>query len=643
MPSDCLKQLGDGLSLTKPDQGSLIIKDMEKVVNTKNGLVTAATSFTKKLSVSKRYKTWLTKRGVPWVSKGNNPILYEKEFLDTLAPDDFVGLQGMVNKEAAGATLTGHSYDAELAKRFGISKGHQLYGAELSAKRITDDVSKRGMRINEGYLQKKVEDFTKDMHRLEREIKEPLGEFRIGSSEDLGKIMESKGIKVPRTYSGKYSVTDDVLQEAAKKDEIWGKVAEWRKAQHRRGQLLTLQGSVKEGRIHTTYDGLKTPTGRIQSEAPNMKNISTDLKDAVIADEGKEFLEVDWHQQEMRIMAAQADIKVWKQAFVDGVDLHTATAAEIYKVPIEGVTKQMRDAAKTLNLGQMQGQTPYGAAKALGISEEEAKVVIDKYHGAVPELKAFQEKVSKLAIKERSVETAFGRRRDLQAEIQTDLDKAKRQAVNTKGQGTAADLLKKTMKDLEPLSKDGIEMANFMDDAILFQIPEGMDRTAALDKVRRIMERPFQGIKMSVEGKAGKSWGQMEIIEGKKSLAVRPENVITPVEDLPKFHRGSGTPELDLQHRVVDAKWAIYKGKVYVDTRSEFTHADWFAEMGLPASGKEYDSIARGYLKKKNIVWWADTGNADNVVRYAGELQRQTEGKFLIGKGERGREFELIE
>lgn len=526
MPDDCFKKLGDQFSHAKPAAENISARvPKDKVLQTKYGAVTADTGFQNKMSVARRYKAWTEANRIKWIPKGNNPVLYEKSFLNTLLPEDFSGMKVVVDPLSPEAILTGTPvYEAELAKRFGITKGHALYEAEVAGKRITDAVSAHGLRVDTSIFQEQLSFAQKEMGSLEKKIHSELGQFRINSNEELGAKLVERGHKPPRTFKGNIEVSADVLQEAAKTDPVFADVVEFKHKQRNAGVLKRLMSETRDGRIHTTYDQLKTPTGRIQSEAPNMKNLTPELRKGILADPGKVFLEADYAQEEMRIIAGQADIKVWKDAFKAGIDTHTATASEMFGVPVEAVTPDMRKAAKVINLGQMYGQTPYAVGQQLGVTEERAVELMKKFHEAAPELKKFAAQIGKQAMKDGFVTTAQGRVRDLAREIEVDFDKAMRQAVNMRGQGGAADLLKSVMKDLEPLGKQGIEMAHFIDDAILFQVPEGMNLETAQAMIREKMEKVLNGVKMKVEFKTGKSFGGLVasdklVLEGSKPIA----------------------------------------------------------------------------------------------------------------------------
>lgn len=647
--ADCFKELGDTFTQVAPDARALAPK-LEKDVafNLGFGVVTKDTGFARKLSVSKRYKGWVQRRGMPWASKGNHPLAYERDFLKTLAQEDFVGLQGLVPAEVAkGATAVGASFEAEIAKRFAIKPGMALYKAEMASKAATDAASKAGLRVNTDYIQATADGFTKTMHSLEKEIKAVTGEFRIGSADELAAQLRKDGVVLGKTPTGRFEVTNDMLEKASKKNPLWGKVLEWRQAQKRRGMILRLQTETKAGRIHTTYDSLQTATGRIQSGAPNMKQLPPELKKAIIPDPGKKFLEVDWHQQEMRILAGQADVRVWKEAFAAGIDLHAATAAEVYGVSIEQVTPAMRQAAKVVNLGQMYGQTAYSAAKALGISEVEAEAIISKYHKAIPELGVYQKRVGDMAIKNKKALTAFGRERDLTAEIQSDLDKARRQAVNTEGQGTGADMLKMSIEKLAPEAKNGIEMVNFMDDAILFQIPEKMEANAALLRIRKAMEIEFKGVKMEVEGKVGHNWGEMDKVTApvveKTAKYVRPS-----IKVAEEFKSAEGKKELGsagpgMNETVVvqtgDKKW-VRKTSAQREAAAEAAIYDLSEELGMgivPPTGL-VGSAAGGGVTVQEFV-----GGGKTLVTYKQpfDIIGKALGNYLETK--EGRDWVLLD
>jgi DNA polymerase-1 len=276
------------------------------------------------------------------------------------------------------------------------------------------------------------------------------------------------------------------------------------------------------GRIHTTFHQLMAATGRMASSNPNLQNIPirSDLgreirKAFVPGEEGWVLMSADYSQIELRVMAALSGDKAMIEAFANGLDIHQATAARVYGVELDGVLPEMRRTAKMVNFGIIYGISAFGLSQRLGIPRGEAATIIENYFKQFPGVKHFMEKVVEDAKQCGYVETLTGRRRtirDITSGNATVRGAAERVAMNTPIQGTAADMIKLAMINVDAaLTKAGLQTRMLLQvhDELLFEMPENeveQARTIILDAMKNAL--PLEGVPVEVEAGTGLNWLQ---------------------------------------------------------------------------------------------------------------------------------------
>jgi len=317
-----------------------------------------------------------------------------------------------------------------------------------------------GVLIDVAMLKAQSEEITKKLVALQEKAQSIAGgPFNLDSPKQLQAILFDKmGIPVIRkTASGQPSTAEDVLEELAEEHELPKVILEYRslnKLKSTYTDKLPEQVDAKTGRVHTSYHQAVAATGRLSSMDPNLQNIPVRteegrrIRKAFIAPKGSVLLAADYSQIELRIMAhLSADAGLLK-AFEGGMDIHRATAAEVFGLKPDEVTSERRRAAKAINFGLIYGMSAFGLAKQLGIGRGEAQEYVDLYFSRYPGVKQFMDQTRLLAREQGYVETVFGRRLylpDIKSKNQSIRQYAERAAVNAPMQGTAADIIKRAM------------------------------------------------------------------------------------------------------------------------------------------------------------------------------------------------------
>ena len=315
-----------------------------------------------------------------------------------------------------------------------------------------------------------------------------------------------------------------MLEELAGEPPIIDSILEWRglsKLKSTYADALPEAINPKTGRVHTSFSLAGTNTGRLSSSDPNLQNIpirtedGRKIREAFIPEDGYSLLSVDYSQVELRLAAELADIKQLKQAFHDGVDIHAATASQVFGVPMSEMTPDIRRNAKAINFGIIYGISGFGLAKQLGISNQEASEYIKQYLARFPELKKFMDDAKEYARQHGYVKTLYGRKcfvRGINDKNPAMRNFAERQAINAPLQGTAADIMKRAMIALKPAftaEKLGARMLLQVHDELLFEVPnDEKEATEAL--VKRVMENAGSGlgVPLAVEAGWGDNWAE---------------------------------------------------------------------------------------------------------------------------------------
>ncbi len=386
---------------------------------------------------------------------------------------------------------------------------------------IIADMEFTGVKIDVPMLRKISNDFAKKIMELEADIHKTTGRsFNIGSPKQLGDVLFGEmGLQGgSKTKTGAWSTGAEVLEELSD-NPVVAKILEWRglsKLKSTYADALPEAINPATGRLHTSYHMTGANTGRLASSDPNLQNIPIRTEDgkkiraAFVPEDGFEFLSVDYSQVELRLAAELADVKQLKQAFHDGVDIHAATASQVFGVPMDQMTPDIRRNAKAINFGIIYGISGFGLANQLGIPQGEAAEYIKQYLARFPELKKYMDAQKEFARKHGYVQTYYGRKvylRGIQDKNPAMRNFAERQAINAPLQGTAADIMKRAMIALAPAIKDaklGARMLLQVHDELLFEVPvKEKAETEAL--VVKIMESAGPGLGVPLEVDAG--WG----------------------------------------------------------------------------------------------------------------------------------------
>ncbi|MDO9453029.1 MAG: DNA polymerase I [Stagnimonas sp.] len=317
------------------------------------------------------------------------------------------------------------------------------------------------------------------------------GEFNIGSPKQLGEILYSKlGLPVlGKTPKGEPSTAEDVLEQLAEHHPLPKLILDWRGLSKLRStytESLPLEINPKTGRIHTSYHQAVAATGRLSSQDPNLQNIPVRnvegrrIRQAFVAEKGNLLCSIDYSQIELRLMAHFSGDAKLVEAFQTGKDIHQATAAEVFGLPLEDVSGDQRRAAKAINFGLIYGISSFGLAKQLGIGRSEAQATIDRFFTRYPGVKQYMDGTKAQAKSQGYVETLFGRRLylpNIASKNQGLRSYAERTAINAPLQGTAADLVKLAMIDLQGwLAREAptVLMTMQVHDELVFEGPQDL-------------------------------------------------------------------------------------------------------------------------------------------------------------------------
>jgi DNA polymerase-1 len=366
-----------------------------------------------------------------------------------------------------------------------------FYEIEMPLMRVLSEIERNGVRIDTNALSQSSEILTKEMIVLENEIKEMAGyDFNVSSPAQVGEVLFDRlkfDDKARKTKTGQYSTSEDVLEKIRSKHPIIGKILDYRglkKLLSTYIDALPQLVNAKSGKVHTSFNQTVASTGRLSSTNPNLQNIpirdaqGKEIRKAFIPDNGCVFLSADYSQIELRIMAHLSNDANMLDAFNSGLDIHTATAAKIYKIPIDEVTSDMRRKAKTANFGIIYGISTFGLAERLNIPRGEAKELIEGYFATYPDVKRYMEEAIQKAKEAGYVETIFGRKRflaDINSQNSIVRGYAERNAINAPIQGSAADIIKIAMVNIQArLRSENLQtkMTMQVHDELNFSVPE---------------------------------------------------------------------------------------------------------------------------------------------------------------------------
>jgi DNA polymerase-1 len=385
-----------------------------------------------------------------------------------------------------------------------------------------------GININTDFLKQLSVALTADINRLEKNIYEQAGEeFNIASPKQLGIVLFEKMelVKKPKkTKTGQYATGEDILSFLAKDHEIIRDIQEYRqykKLQSTYVDALPNEVNPKTGRIHTQYMQAVAATGRLSSNNPNLQNIPIRTergkevrKSFIPRDENHVLLAADYSQIELRIIAALSEEENMMEAFKNGEDIHASTAAKVFNVPLDEVTREQRSNAKTVNFGIVYGVSAFGLSNQTDLSRSEAKELIDTYYETYPKLKSYMSAQVDFAREHGYVETVLNRRRylkDINSRNAMVRSGAERNAVNAPIQGSAADIIKLAMINIH----NRFEKEKFKS-KMLLQVHDELVFDAHKDELEIIrpiikyeMENAFKmSVPLDVEVGIGENWLQ---------------------------------------------------------------------------------------------------------------------------------------
>ena len=384
-----------------------------------------------------------------------------------------------------------------------------------------------GIKVDRDTLSRMSNAFSQKMAGLEAEIHALAGEkFNIGSPAQLGEILFDKmGLEGgKRGKAGKYSTPADVLEDLATEHDLPARVLDWRQLSKLKSTYTdALQEHINPdtGRVHTSYSIVVAHTGRLASTDPNLQNIPVRseegrrIREAFVAEKGHVLVSLDYSQIELRILAHIADIPALKAAFAEGQDIHAATASEMFNVPLDEMTPDIRRQAKAINFGVIYGISGWGLARNLRIPRAEAQGFIDRYFERFPGIRDYMDATIAFAKENGFVQTLFGRKihtPEINSKGPT-AGFARRAAINAPIQGTAADVIRRAMVRMDDATRGlPARMLLQVHDELIFEVADGaVDDT--VKAVRKVMERAalpavHLDVPLVVDAGRGANWAE---------------------------------------------------------------------------------------------------------------------------------------
>jgi DNA polymerase I len=382
-----------------------------------------------------------------------------------------------------------------------------------------------GIKVDRDTLSRMSNAFAQKMAGLEAEIHGVVGRpFNVGSPKQLGEILFDE-MKLPGGEKGKtgaYATGADVLEDLATEHHLPGLVLDWRQLSKLKSTYTdALQDHInpETGRVHTSYSITGAVTGRLASTDPNLQNIpirteeGRRIREAFVAEPGKVLVSLDYSQIELRILAHVAGIDALKQAFKDGVDIHAMTASEMFNVPLDQMTPDIRRQAKAINFGVIYGISGFGLARNLRIPRADAQGFIDRYFERFPGIRAYMDDTIAFAKANGYVQTLFGRKihtPEINAKGPA-AGFAKRAAINAPIQGTAADVIRRAMIRMDDAIVDiPGKMLLQVHDELLFEVEEAA-APALIAAAKAVMEAAAMpavklDVHLTVEAGQGVNW-----------------------------------------------------------------------------------------------------------------------------------------
>ncbi len=397
---------------------------------------------------------------------------------------------------------------------------------EIPLIKVLSDMELEGINIDVSFLNNFSSVLDNDIYKLENKIFEKVGvKFNLASPKQLGVVLFEK-LKIvdnpKKTKTGQYSTSEEVLSNLSKKNLIVVDILDWRsliKLQNTYVKALPLQVNTLTKRIHTQFNQAVAATGRLSSNHPNLQNIpirtveGKQVRKAFCAvDNNHVILAADYSQIELRIIASLANELNMINAFNNGEDIHSSTASKIFGMAVENISKEQRSQAKTVNFGIIYGVSAFGLSSQTSLTRKESKIIIDAYYESYPGLKSFINKQINFARENGYVETILGRRRylrDINSRNSIVRSASERNAVNAPIQGSAADIIKLAMININKrLKNEKLETKMMLQvhDELVFETPK-KEIEKCVKIIRHEMENVFDlRVKLKVDINYGNNW-----------------------------------------------------------------------------------------------------------------------------------------
>jgi DNA polymerase-1 len=457
---------------------------------------------------------------VELIGKGKNQITMADVPIDQVAP---------YAAADADSTLRLHPV---VKKRLEEVKGTRvMQEIEMPLIPVLARMEQVGIALDTAFFKQMSGELSQRLVDMERKIIEAVGyTFNINSTQQLSKVLfDTLKLSPPdrtrTTASGHFSTSADVLQELSGKHPVVDWILEYRElAKLKSTYVEALPASInpRTGRVHTSFSQTGSVTGRLASSDPNLQNIPTRtelgrrVRQGFIADPGNVLLSVDYSQIELRIVASMSNDESMLAAFHAGQDIHVATAAAIYGVPLNQVTKDQRRRAKSINFGLIYGMSSFGLSRTTDLTLAEAENFVKAYFKQFPSVKSYLDGIRKLATNQGYVETLLGRRRyfpNLRGQTNPNIrNREEREAINAPIQGTAADIMKLAMIALPPALERAGSPARLIlqvHDELVLEVPrEALMDTARI--VQHTMENAYSlSVPLLTEARWGVNWGNL--------------------------------------------------------------------------------------------------------------------------------------
>ena len=471
-------------------------------------------------------------------TQGLGDLAYSELGIEMIPIEELIGTKGKEQKSFDAAEIDAATQyaaeDADISWRLYEKLAPQLKkeGFEEIAQKtewplipVLGDMELNGIELDVPFLEKFNKVISKDILALQEKIWKLAGStFNISSPNQLQEILFSRlGLPTLGVKKGKtgYSTAAPELERLRGQHPIIDEISQYRELTKLKStyvDALPTQVSAADGRVHTSFNQTIAQTGRLSSMNPNLQNIPVrtpigrEIRKAFVAPKGRVLVSADYSQIELRVAAALANDEGMIKTFKEGIDLHQQTAAELYNVPLDEVTKDQRGAAKTINFGVLYGMSAHGLSIATGMTREEASGFIARYFEVRPNLKQYIEDTKVFARKNEYTATLLGRKRpcpEINSNNHIIAAAAERMAVNVPIQGTAADIYKLAMIALAPkLDDDTKLLLQIHDELIVETTKDKADEVAVL--MKKTMEEAYNlGLPLAVDVEIGKNWGEL--------------------------------------------------------------------------------------------------------------------------------------